>query len=327
VTLLLTCVTQQFSVQASDRRLTWPNGTVAEELANKATLLCNFASFAYTGLSRASRTEPMDELVMRSLSLEKARVPALVENLRRNATRAVHQLPLPGTATEKFVLRRTSIVGAGFVGMRNPQALRLKPTEDELHPFLAVVSNAQGIDEVWRAAADRDFSTHIAYFEPNQPFALHVAGQPLGDRERVELEHGIRVCLARNLLPEAVARLLARMIRTVSARNALVGPNVMCSFVHRSLVGRSTIELRSGAIPIIAGLREEASYFRRVGGREPRWIYSPADAASLVHYGPNVACNGTQMKGMLIGPSHLVSGPGAGSPGGATTRVGPHGNG
>ena len=43
MTLLLTYMTHQYVVQASDRRLTLLDGTIKEELANKATLWGNFA--------------------------------------------------------------------------------------------------------------------------------------------------------------------------------------------------------------------------------------------------------------------------------------------
>jgi hypothetical protein len=68
VTLLLTCITHRFVVQASDRRLTLPNGSIHEELANKATLLGNHATFAYTGLAKCSVNESTDALMLRILS-------------------------------------------------------------------------------------------------------------------------------------------------------------------------------------------------------------------------------------------------------------------
>lgn len=68
LTLLLTCVTQRFTVQASDRRLTKLDGTLAEERANRATLLAYYGSFAYTGLAVSSRTETTDEMLLRALA-------------------------------------------------------------------------------------------------------------------------------------------------------------------------------------------------------------------------------------------------------------------
>lgn len=309
MTLLLTCVTHRFAVQASDRRLTNTRGQPVEELANKATLLCNFASFAYTGLAQASRLERTDQLMMRSLAKSGVKVPALVENLRVEATGAIRQLPLPSlTPSQKLKVRRTSFVGCGFIGMRNPAAFGREPTLDELHPFIAVVSNAQDLSEAWRPVADQEFTTHIGFLDLAASFKLHVAGQQLFNHERVDLERSIRRCLPRIDHPEPIARLLARTIRCVSERNKAVGPNVMCTFVRRFNAAGWDGNLFGGPVPLIPELQEEASYFIRMKDGPPsKWIFSPGDSADLLHYGPNFSCDGHEMTGLLLGPPSLVA--------------------
>lgn len=316
MTLLLTCVTHRFAVQASDRRLTGMKGQLVEELANKATLLCNFASFAYTGLAWSSRLERTDQLLMRSLAEPKLRIPALVENLRVEATRAIRQVPLDMlTPRQKLIVRRTSFVGCGFVGLRNPAAFGREPTPDELHPFLGVVSNAQNLSETWRPVADQEFTSHFAYLDPAALFTLHVAGQPLLREERVSLERAIRRCLPRVGHPEPVARLLARVIRRVSQRNSAVGPNVMCTFVRRSDAAKWDGTFPSGPIPLVAEVQAEAAYFRRLSeGPRSKYVFSPADPAHLLYYGPNFACDGIQMTGFLFGPASLITSSGLTGP-------------
>jgi hypothetical protein len=164
MTLLLTCVTPRFAVQASDRLLTLPNGDVYEEAANKATMLNKFATFAYTGLSRCSLVEPTDELLLRCLATN-IPISLMLEGLAREAARGVRNLPLPGSTVQKRIARRTSFVGAGFVGMRNPAQFGRPASADRLHPFLAVISNAQSLDEEWRPLADQEFAIHIAYLD------------------------------------------------------------------------------------------------------------------------------------------------------------------
>lgn len=308
MTLLLTCVTHRFSVQASDRRLTDTRGSVVEELANKATLLCNFASFAYTGLARCSVVERTDQLLMRSLAEPGAQVAGLIEKLRVEATRAMRQVPLRASPADRLVIRRTSFVGCGFVTLRNlPVAFSLESTPDGLYPFLAVVSNAQDLTESWRAVADREFAAHIDFVELSGDFRLHVAGQQLLKDERIELQRAIRHCLVRVKHPEPIARLLSHAIRRVSLRNRAVGPNVMCTIVRRADATQWEGRVSSAPMPIVAETQNEASYFRRTrDGPSPKWIFSPADPAQLVHYGPNVACNGLQMTGLRFGPSSIV---------------------
>ena len=82
----------------------------------------------------------------------------------------------------------------------------------------------------------------------------------------------------------------------------------MCTFVHREQVKASTKQTISGGlIPINPEVLNELSYFRRPrSASPPRFIYSPGDPGELVHYGPNYAESGLQMKGLLFGPSNLV---------------------
>jgi hypothetical protein len=126
-------------------------------------------------------------------------------------------LPPPGTAQQRQVVRRTSFVGAGFLGLRRPQLLGIARSVDELHPFIAVVSNAQDLREEWRPVADQQFNVHLSILQDHPPFLLHSAGQSVSQPERILLERGIRRCLDRVSHPEPVARLLARAVRAVSA--------------------------------------------------------------------------------------------------------------
>ncbi len=196
MTLLLTCVTPRFVVQASDRRLTRPDGSVHEDIANKATMLCRFATFAYTGLARCSRTERTDELLLRCLGASGVPITGPVDGLAREASRGIRQLPLQVPRDQRRTVRRTSFVGAGFVGMRNPRPFGRQPAADKLHPFLAVVSNAQDLTEQWRPKADQQFTVHLKYLSEDQSSLLHAAGQPFTGPDRVRLERDIGRCLA-----------------------------------------------------------------------------------------------------------------------------------
>ncbi len=316
MTLLLTFVSRDAIVQASDRRLTRLDGEIAEELANKATMLCRFASFAYTGLARMGpgAGQPTDELLLDSFSDGQASLPQLVEGLRRTATSALRNTPLRGlTPAHRAVARRTSFVGAAYVGLRDPARAGRLPASDELHPMLFVVSNAQGLAaETWRPGADREFTTHYAYLPENSDFVLHVAGQALTNQERNSLNRDLRKCLVRGVGIEPLARLLARAVRGVSARNGTVGPNVMCCLVRRADVRSSSTSWGSGLVPLVE-LAEKA-YFRKAPGDDPSmYIYSPGEPLSRIHYGPNIACGGLLIKGMLFGPQELVA-PGGGPP-------------
>ncbi|WP_149038193.1 hypothetical protein [Kitasatospora sp. MBT63] len=302
MTLLLTCITNRFAVQASDRRLTLLDGSIHEEVANKATLFGNSAAFAFTGLARCSHVERTDELLMRCMAQEKP-LPALLDTLAKTAASSIRNLQLACRPTERRSARRTSFVGGGFAGMRNPQAQGRLPSSDHLHPYLAVISNAQDLSEEWREEADQNFSVHLKFLPPDSLFMLHAAGQQLTGNERNQLERSIRRILEKTEGPEPIARVLARTIQAVSNRNARVGPNVMCAFAHRSRVFDNSIQLAGGLIPIVTEMQYEAEYFKRAPNGDPaRWIYSPASPSAAIHYGPNYANSGIQIKGIRFGP-------------------------
>lgn len=305
LTLLLTCVTHDFVVQASDRRLTFLNGKIAEEVANKATLFGNAGNFAFTGLSRCSHRETSDELLMRCLSVTNLPLVDLLEGLAKSAARDIRNLPLSVRPRDRRAVRRTSFVGAGYVGVKYPGRFNLPDSSDELQTFLCVVSNAQDLSEAWREEADQEFSVHLGWLPPERSHMLHVAGQPLLTQERVQLERGLRKALGRVTHPEPIARLLTRAVRQVSARNVTVGPNVMCTMTRRANVrDKGNISLGGGLIPIAPGYQSEASYFHRARGGTSgpaRWIYSPADSSAADHYGPNYASSAMMMKGMYFG--------------------------
>ena len=179
-----------------------------------------------------------------------------------------------------------------------------------MHPFLAVISNAQDLTEQWRPEADQNFSVHMRYLGDEERFILYAAGQPFTGIVRAELEREIRKCLSRIQHPESLARLMARAVRLVAASNPLVGPNVMCTMVRRASVASQTNRFVGGLMPLTAQrVVDEADYFKWViNGPDAgfgQWIYSPGDPQALLHYGPNYTCNGLRLAGMRFGPDPL----------------------
>lgn len=318
VTLLLTCLTPRFAVQASDRRLTLINGDVAEDAANKATLLCKTATFAYTGLARSSPLERTDELLVRCIG-KQTRPPghfnALLDGLAKEAAQKIRGVRLDVPQSQRRAVQRTSFVGTGFVEMRDPRPAGVPPSADGLHPFVAVVSNAQeGLTEQWRDEADREFTVYLAWLAERQPFLLHAAGQPFAGEARAVLERSIRTVLPRIDHAESLARLLARAIREVAKDNRKVGPNVMCTMVRRDKVRSQLVSFRGGMVPLVDALREEASYFRwpRDGPSvdDPaQYIYSPGERSATLYYGPNYTCGGMFITGARFGPAPLPPAP------------------
>jgi hypothetical protein len=75
MTLIITFVTYDRIIQASDRRLTWPNGRVADDEANKAVgISCKDACFsiAYTGVAIIDKYKPVICLVHHLTAIDAA---------------------------------------------------------------------------------------------------------------------------------------------------------------------------------------------------------------------------------------------------------------
>jgi hypothetical protein len=153
------------------------------------------------------------------------------------------------------------------------------------------VSNAQTLAKGWKSYADPQFGGHWKFLPESDPFLLHEAGQPVPAEIRVPLERLVGECLRRDVIPEAVARILVRAIREDSTKNSAVGPNVMCTFVHRREVKpQASMILGGGAVPIVPNLMNEFAYFARMQNPTPsRFIYSPGSPTDFVDYGPSLS--------------------------------------
>ncbi len=87
MTMILTCLANDYIVQASDRRLSTGVGKkvqVVEDHSNKALIYSNNFVFAYTGLSRLSFTSAIDWAA--KLLSEKENLNEAVNHLRDRAS-------------------------------------------------------------------------------------------------------------------------------------------------------------------------------------------------------------------------------------------------
>jgi hypothetical protein len=188
--------------------------------------------------------------------------------------------------------------------MKDPARFGGPKSEDELHRFLAVISNAQGMTEEWRQVADQDFAVNVDYLTAADPYLLHAAGQPFAGRLRLTLERDIRRCLDHVSRPESVARLLAQAVRAVAAENSKVGPTVMCTMVRRDQVRDTSGRFAGGMAPLIPEVQAEANYFKWPrDGDSAHWIFFPDNPGAWPYYGPNIAVGDIQIKGTQMGPA------------------------
>jgi hypothetical protein len=138
VTLIITALADDSVVQVSDRRLTWPDGSLYSENATKAICIaCSDArlSLAYTGLARIGTTSTdrwlVDTLIESGAALKT--FPELVESLATIATMRFRRL------TELGDRRGLTLILSGF-GPPGPMMALVSNFEDSTGRRLSNVS-------------------------------------------------------------------------------------------------------------------------------------------------------------------------------------------
>jgi len=215
MTLILSCLTPKYIVQVSDRRLTWPDGRVEDDAANKVVVFHERASFCYTGLAQigAQRTDEWiaDQLIG-CTGLQNA-----IDTLKHALDERIARLR---------VVNRHLTIGIDFWGTEDP-------TQPD-RPWSIALTNQ--IDP-----ATRKYSSvpRVTFDQFNQvlPAGKGYAFLPLGQN----LDMGIYRAMVRNLvramrhagntpstvLPSTVGRFMQEAILYAAAGNGAVGNNLM----------------------------------------------------------------------------------------------------
>jgi hypothetical protein len=316
MTLVLTFISRNFVVQASDRRLTSLDGSVFEDEENKATFWWMHGSVAYTGLARIGR-EPTADWALFPFHDSPLSFGYAMTSLRDAATDALKKLPRPrGTSQEKWTgIKRITFVGAGYNRVRDPSKLGLPMSPDELYAAWHKVTNFE-LPNGDILPESRDQFWDIVSWLGEGGAHLTWSGAALRRYEKIRLNRDIRRCIAHTSLPETVARILARHIRDVNQRQAFqnpggfptVGRSVTCSIVERPDMNHpgGDIHLSGNLIPIDGSSLVEADIFTWRSANPIRYIYYPSDLSQLRHYGPNwVTPQVGMVKGLALGPGTI----------------------
>lgn len=307
--MIITLVTDDYIVQASDRRVTY--GSRVGEVMNKAVIIDRSGCAAYTGLAFLDGKMPTDEFLMEAIDSAATEGEDPFQRLARHASRAVHlNKRLPNGEAERKEIARTSFVIAEFVRGAGPCDAR--PTAPSA-PVLTVVSNAQAdLSESWAPQARKKFQSVHATVQPGE-WILHVAGQAIPGVLRRRLDRDVSRAIARCAGPEPAARLLARAIQTVSETNKYVGPSVNCVMIRNiesdPYYDASGQRIEIGPafdVPLGEYGQREANYF--VGPRsdkrpEPvQSVFLPHPDHPEVAHGPSFV-----LRGMMRGHSPIVA--------------------
>jgi len=229
VTLILTCLTDEVVLQASDQRLTDPKtGAVRDEYANKAIVFDGAIALAYTGISRIPGTRdpqpgssswmPADMWMWEVLGQHMDSLP--------EALRAVTE-SLSLMVADKYDL---AVVGGGWATNNGD------PTP--IYFRTANFIDAKG-DVCPRHTPFTERYEWHAYRSTGRNFLLREAGQRLTLPERAQLTAAIRWCLRKRLGPAQLEGELVKAIRVVAdclgaAGTPLVGRSVVTTALPRA---------------------------------------------------------------------------------------------
>jgi hypothetical protein len=316
MTLIFSLVTDPFVVQVSDRRLTFPDGTLFEDEENKCIFYRFQGAVAYTGLARLG-FEPTADWALLPLAQD-GRIAWALGSLKSEASAKFRSLRPPPAVTPSDwrKIKRTTFVCAGYQRLGNPGQFGLRQTPGGLYPFCDKVTNTeQPPGGAWSAEASDDFYDILYWLQDFQDVGfgfLTWSGADLRDYEKKRVMRLAKKCLLRTREPEPVARVLARQIREVHERQkreraaVTVGRSVMCAILRRpDMSVPGPVRITSNQIPLdTAGMSEndfEAAIFRRMEGDTPqRFIYYPGDPTQRTYYQPNSVTDWGVMKGGVM---------------------------
>lgn len=280
MTLILTLLSEQWIIQASDRRLTDALGRVVEDHSNKALFWCSNHVIAYTGLAHIG-ARPALAWLSEQLSKGGAYEPRLAQ-VAASADRALAPLAL------RPHLKRVAFIIAGFVRIND---------DGELRPLLTIVSNYYDRLGNRYPNAQAKFDVHHEACPPNS-FLFHTTG-PLPKTFEEPLRRAVLKSAQRAPSPFPVARLLVHLVDRVAQRERSVGKNIMCTILPRpSGEPNQQFSITSGLVPLVTELRRDGEYFRTPRGWDatPHYIYRAYDATQMPYHGPAVVCGDVQIR-------------------------------
>ena len=162
MTLILSCLTERYAIQVSDRRITGPDGTLIDDYENKATQYGNLMAFAFSGCAyiggRRTHVWLMNAL---------ASTQSLLQAVNQVATRATEEFKkIPPTAP----FRQLAIVGVGWSNNSD---------DSDLLPTFVTISNALE-NSRWVAVTKEKFDV-VVYQLDMKVELLPPVGQTVSD--------------------------------------------------------------------------------------------------------------------------------------------------
>ncbi|HEV2999370.1 MAG TPA: hypothetical protein VGW75_01430 [Solirubrobacteraceae bacterium] len=218
MTIVISCLTERYVLQVSDRRLTQVgSGRPVPGEFNKAVLFGNSVAFAYTGLAKIGRLDT-DEWLADALASGHDDNSSIVA-VRDRATTAFRRLRCaPRWKAHAFVA----------VGWDKP------PDNGGWVPWICWISNSMDAAGRWIRPPTDSFEAHsfvLRTTPDGRALALSFVGVPLTRTEHVSLMRDLKRYVNHGVGPALVAERLVSQVRQVARRATTVSEEVMVNAI------------------------------------------------------------------------------------------------
>lgn len=258
MTLILSCLTPEYIVQVSDRRLTMPNGEIFDDSANKAIVFLGHACIAYTGIA-AIGSQRTDEWITNQLvgqpSLEQA-----INRLKDALNQTIPRLRVPNkhltvvidwwgmpTPDSPYTSSSTILTNAYDPVTRSPSKM----------PQRSFVLNTHALPE-GKGYAFAPYGQNSDFVRYKQGLSADIYESMVKRLYRAARRLGNDSAIAD---PIVLSRFMEEAVLTVASKNRSVGKNLMVATLYNPTVERN---------------QEKCNTFVYRGwGRTDRVVYAP----------------------------------------------------
>jgi len=187
MTLILSCLTNDYAIQVSDRRLTL-NGNVFEDNENKVVDWGGQIAFGYTGLARIL-SKPTDHWLCEALLNDFSpqgtlSLNSILEKVRLKATNDFKKLFIKD--------KRLTIIGIGWVQVFHESDPKPAFSLQETKPALCWISNSMDDEGNYLSTPNDEFKANLSIFDklPNEYFIVGI-GQHVNEERSKNLKRNL----------------------------------------------------------------------------------------------------------------------------------------
>jgi hypothetical protein len=267
MTQILSLITKDYALLASDRRLTIGEGPRLGELVDddrcKLVSLCNTCGIGYSGLAHIQGV-PTHEWIAIALAEANCTGPAKADKvLAEGAGRALSKL--------RASIRHHTFLISGWELFDSPPGLR---------SFFSIITNA--LDDAGRVLVEprSSFDCRLRTLHDGEEILWTAIGQPLREERRKLLDRNLRRLASKEIAAREALRLLVDEIVNTSLKEkcANVGAKILAFCIPRKSVES---RMQGGSSMLVAKQSDDNS---------ATFAYFEPSYSELQQYGPTFIC-------------------------------------